>query len=219
MTTATLEKYQEAKVVTDHLYRMSYETYEQIAELGMIRPEEHVVLLDGILVQTMTKGSDHSSDVIEGFLMLTKITPDGWHVRPEQPIVIRNGPEGDSAPEPDLAIVVGRNGNFKKRQPEAGEVSIVVELASSPAAFATDRAGLRRYARASIPTALIVTLYDSSVHIFTEPNGSTTDPTYAHVVVKRPGEQFDLLLRGIDSNAPAKILGPIAVNSFFSPDL
>ena len=203
----------------ERFYRMSYETYEQIAELGMIRREEHVVLLDGILVQTMTKGPEHSSDVIESLFLLARIIPEGWHVRPEQPIALRQGLDGDSSPEPDLAIVIGRNGQYKKRHPEAAEVSVVLEIASSPAALAADRVGLRRYAHAAIPTAVIISLHDSTIHIHTEPSGPTTHPTYARIEVKRPGDVLELTLKPSVGDTPPTTVGPVAVVSFFSPDL
>lgn len=219
MTTATTEEPVAipATPAASSPYRMSYEVYERIAELGLIRPEEHVILLDGILVQTMTKGADHSSSLYDCFFSLVRSTPDGWHVRQEQPITLRGGPRGDSAPEPDVAVVVGHNGNYRRRQPGASEVSLVVKVATSAAAFRVEREGLERYAFAGIPAAIIVALHDNSAHIFTEPSGSATEPArYARVQVKRPGESLELELRG-PSDRPSAVLGPIAVASLFPP--
>ncbi len=220
MTTATTEAPAPAveEIAVQWPYRMSYETYERIGELGLFRNEDHITLLDGILVQTMTKGPDHSSDLIEGLFMLARIVPDGWHVRPEQPIALRRGPRGDSAPEPDVAVVTGRNGDYKRRHPEPHEVALVVEVASSPAAFRVERAGLQRYAHASIPTVLIVALYDNSIHVHTEPSGPTDQPGYSRVEVKRSGELIEVELKPPSAGEAATILGPIAVESFFAPN-
>ncbi len=222
MTTATAANSAETVATVslpERPYRMSYEVYERIGKLGMIRPEEHVVLLDGILVQTMNKGPDHYTATYEANLTLVRSVPAGWYVRQEAPIVLRGGPRGESAPEPDVAVVVGRNANYIQRHPEAHEVAIVVEIATSAAAFAADRAGLYRYAHAGIATALIVGLHDRSIHIFTEPTGPEADPSYRQVLVKRSGEFIELCLKPATADSPAVMVGPLAVGSFFPPTL
>ena len=198
-------------------YRMSYDTYEQIAELGMIRPEDHVVLLDGILVQTMTKGPDQSRSMLRGREVLRASCPAGWHVRPEQPIVIRDLWGTDVAPEPDLSVVLGNLDHDGDRHPGAAEVGLVIEVASSPAASADDHRGLNRSAFALVSTFWIVALHDRTVHVVTEPSGPSPDPNYARVGVRRPGERLEATLPPSTPDQPPTPLGPIAVASFFPP--
>lgn len=207
----------ESDVVPGWPYRMSYDTYEQIAASGLIRPEEHVVLLDGILVQIMTKGPDHSLAMLRGQEVLRSSCPHGWHVRPEQPIALPNEQGGDSAPEPDLSVAVGTMDRYPSRHPGIGEVGLVVEVATTAAMFARDRSGLRRYAGAGIPTAWIVTLYDRKVHAHTEPSGPSATPGYARVEVKQVGDLIEASLSPLAAGTPPAVLGPIAVASFFPP--
>lgn len=218
MSTATTEalaiETQEADVQWP--YRMSYETYERLGELALFRNEDHITLLDGILVQTMTKGPEHSSSIYDGFMLLMRSAPEGWHARQEQPIALRGGPRGDSAPESDIAVVVGSNAAYRRRHPEPHEVALVVEVASSAAAFRVERRGLFRYAHAGIPMVVIVGLHDHTLHIHTEPSGPTDDPQYQRVEVKRAGDFFEVVL-GNSAQQPPAILGPIAVASFFPP--
>jgi len=220
MTTATTEAPAPAveEIAVQWPYRMSYETYERIVELGLFRNEDHITLLDGILVQTMTKGPDHSTSLYDGFFALVRSVPDGWHVRQEQPIALRGGLRGDSAPEPDIAVVVGRNGDYRRDHPGPHQVALVVEVASSPAAFRVERAGLQRYAYAGITTVVLVALYDNSIHVHTEPSGPTDQPGYSRVEVKRSGELFEVGLKPPSTGEAATILGPIAVESFFAPN-
>lgn len=219
MTTATIEAPPTEAMVLQWPYRMSYETYEQIVELAMIRPEEHVVLLDGMLVQTMTKGPQHHNSVDRGAEVFRAALPQGWSVRSEAPLVLRTGSEGDSAPEPDLAVVLGARDRYENRHPAAHEVGLIVEVATSPTSFAADRVGLRRYAQAGISTVWIVSLHDRTVHLFTDPTGPSLEPGYAHVEVKRPGELLEVTLRSPTPGEPPTIMGPIAVASFFPPTL
>lgn len=198
-------------------YRMSYGVYERIAELEVIPREDHVVLLDGFLVQAMTKGPPHFNSVDRGADVFRGAVPRGWSVRVEGPVVLRDGPGGDSAPEPDLAVVVGSRERYEDRHPEAAEVGLIVEVASSAAAFAEDKAGLRRYAHAGIARVWIVALHDRTIHVCTEPSGPTAVPNYGHVEVRRSGEMIEAMLPPQAPGEPPAVLGPIAVASFFPP--
>ncbi len=218
MTTATTEM-PPVEAALQRPYRMTYETYAKIAELEVIRREDHVVLLDGILVQTMTKGPEHINAVDRGEEVLKAALPPGWMVRDEDPIALRDGPGGDSAPEPDLAVLIGTRERYENRHPEAFDVGSIVEVASSPAAFRVERNGLYRYAHAMIPTVWIVALHDRTIHIFTEPTGPGSDPKYGRVEVKRSGELLEVVLPSSTPDQPPTILGPIAVASFFPPTL
>ena len=199
-------------------YRMSYDTYLRIAESGAIRPEDHVVLFDGILVQSMIKGSRHIITVERGTETLKAAAPANWFVRSEAAVVLRDGRAETSVPEPDIVVVRGNRDAYEDRLPEAHELGLVVEVASSPTAFATDRRGLHRYAHAGIPTVWIVAIHDRSIHVRTEPSGPTTSPGYARVAVKRSGELLEALLASPLANQPPAILGPITVASFFRPE-
>lgn len=197
-------------------YRMTLEVYERIAALGIIRPEDHVVLLDGILVQTMTKGPGYCFSLLCGQEVLRMACPEGWHVRPEQPIALPNEQGGDSAPEPDLSVAGGTMHQYRDRHPGPSELGLVVEIAASSAMFTPGRTGLRRYAYAGILTVWIVTLFDRKVHIYTEPSGPTTTPSYARVATRQVGELIEANLAQADADQPA-ILGPIAVASLLPP--
>ena len=97
------------------LYRMSYDLYARLAQLELFRSEDHVVLLDGLLVNQMSKGPEHSVIVHQGQAVLQSALPAGWCVRLEQPIALRDGRHGDSAPEPDLVIAFGMNRRYLKQ--------------------------------------------------------------------------------------------------------
>ncbi len=221
MTTATAATPDTTAIEADAAqqwpYRMSYETYLRIAELELIRPEEHVVLLDGILVQTMNKSPQHNNAIDRGGDVFRAALPLGWSVRSEGSVSLRDEAERVSVPEPDLMVLRGPRERYETRHPEAFEVGLIVEVASSPAAFREDRRGLSRYAHAGIPTVWIITLHDRSIHIHTEPSGPTAEPGYARVEVKRSGELLEAALPGSVPDQPPAILGPLAVASFFPP--
>ncbi len=198
------------------LYRMSYDLYERIGELELLRSSDHVVLLDGLLVNRMPKGPPHRNAVLRGLAALQAATPPGWHVQPEQPIALRDGPHGDSVPEPDLMVVLGDLGRYENRHPVGSEIGLVVEVASSPDALRVDRAGLFRYAFAGIPLACIVNIPDRCIEVHSDPSGPVADPGYRTVAILRPGQSLAGEI-GTPGTGPAAI-APIPVGSFFAPN-
>ncbi len=220
MTTATTEAPALAveEIAVQWPYRMSYDLYERIAELDVIRNEEHVVLLDGILMQTGPKTPAYCTACHRGREVLQTVVPTGWHVRPNQPVVLRGGKRGDSVPEPAICVTHGPNGRYQARHPEGTDVGLIVSIVTTAEALAVERDGASRYAHAAVPTLWIVALHDRSVHVYTEPSGPTSDPSYAQVEVKRPGELLGTILKPSTPDEPLATLGPIAVESFFTPN-
>jgi Uma2 family endonuclease len=198
------------------LYRMPYAVYERIAEQEIIRPNDHVILLDGFLVNQMPKGPRHRNAVIRGQDAIRALVPQGWVVWAEQPIALRDGPNGDSAPEPDLAVIFGTIERYEVRHPFGSEVGLVVEIASDSDALRVDRAGLFRYAHACIPIACIVNLADRSIEVYSEPSGPDVNPGYRKSEILRPG-QFLAGEIGNATTGPAAI-APIPVEAFFAPN-
>jgi len=216
MATATFPSSPTTSMPALSLYRMSYDLYERIAELALLGPKDKVVLLDGLLVKPMTKGPSHRNAMLRGFSALQAAVPVGWSVWPEQPIALRDGPDGDSAPEPDLTVVFGDLVRYEKRDPVGAEIGLVVEVATSPDAMRIDRAGLARYAHAGIPIVWIVNVSDCSIEVYSEPSGPTANPGYRESDILRPGQS----LAGEIGNAttgPAA-LAPIPITSFFAPE-
>ncbi len=197
------------------LHRISYETYERMVELGIFGPRDKIVLLDGLLVDKMTKGAQHNSAILRGQEALRAAAPAGWHVRPDQPVALRAGPAGDSAPEPDLAVIFGNFERYDDRHPNGSEVGLVVEVATSPAAVRIDRAWLDRYAHAGIPIACIVDITDRSIEVHSGPSGPTDSPGYRTSEVLRPGQVLAGEI-GTETTGPAAI-APIPVAAFFAP--
>jgi hypothetical protein len=198
------------------LYRMSYDLYERIAEAGLLGPKDRVILLDGFLVSQMPIGPSHSTSVALGQLAIQAEAPPGWYVRAEQPIILRDGPRGDSVPQPDLAIVVGSILRYASRHPIPSEIGLVAEVATDLDAVRIDRAGLFRYAHAGIPIACIVNVADRLLEVYSEPSGPAADPVYRKSETLRPGQSLAGEI-GNASTGPAA-LAPILVEAFFAPN-
>ena len=174
-----------------------------------------MVLLDGLLVKQMPKGPSHRNAVLRGLEAFRVAVPAGWSVWPEQPIVLRDGPDGDSAPEPDLVVLIGNLGRYETRHPESSEVGLVVEVASDRDAVRVDRAGLFRYAFAGIPITCIVNLPDRALEVYSDPTGPGPKPAYRSTAILKPGQSLAGEI-GTPATGPAAI-APVPVESFFAP--
>ncbi len=191
MATATIEV-SETEPAVARLFRISLDTYNQMGEAGLLTPSDRVVLLDGILVKKMTKGPRHVFATYQTMKLLTDRLPAGYHSKTEAPVELRHGPEGDSAPEPDVTVLRGDATDYRDHHPVAADVLLVVEVADS--SLRLDRRGLRRYAWFAIPTVWIINLRNGNVEVYTDPSGPTDDPSYATKATRTIGGHLNLTL-------------------------
>ena len=158
-------------------YRLSLEQYHRMAETGILTKHDRIVLLDGVLVEKMTKGDPHIASVKLTYEALRGVVPADWHVCKEDPIALPAGSTGhDSEPEPDISVIRGTIRDYTARKAYPEDVALVVEVAES--SLRADRAGLARYAWAGIPVVWIVNLVARVVEVYTEPTGPGADPRY-----------------------------------------
>jgi Uma2 family endonuclease len=176
------------------LHRITLDVYRNMGRLGLILPSDRVELLDGLLVKKMTKGPRHVTVTHRIFTLLLGRLPEGWYSRKEDPIELPGGPEGDNAPEPDVAVVVGRADDYGLRHPGPDDIRLVIEVATSPALLAHARQGLGRYAWAGLPAAWIVNLTNATVEVYAAPSGRAPDPRYASADVKGVGDVVSIVL-------------------------
>jgi Uma2 family endonuclease len=178
-------------------YRLTVQQYERMGEAGVLAEDDRVELLDGLLVRKMTKGEPHTASCIDSRDALIPLIPGGWHLRTEAAVRI---PLFDE-PEPDLAIVRGRNRDYVRlgRPPEPPEITLVIEVAES--SLQRDRTDkLRAYASGGIPTYWIINLIDRQVEVYTQPAGAS----YGDCQVFGPGQDLPVLVGGV-------VIGQVAV--------
>src|SRR6266852_5662098 len=79
------------------IYRLTVAQYHAMARAGILDEDAPVELLEGWLVQKMTKHRPHVLATELGRRALERLIPPGWHVAHQDPITA-----ADSEPEPDL---------------------------------------------------------------------------------------------------------------------
>jgi Uma2 family endonuclease len=153
--------------------RLTVAQYDAMGAAGILTADDRVELLDGWLVDKMTKKPPHRIATRRALEVLLGVVPAGWYVDSHEPIVT-----ADSEPEPDLAVLRGKIGDYSASNPPACAVVLVVEVADD--SLARDRATKGSiYARARIPAYWIVNVVDRWIEVYTAPVGDGADAHYA----------------------------------------
>ncbi len=170
-----------------------------MAAAGILGPDDRIELLDGLLVEKMTKKPPHRIATRRTIDALTDLVPPGWYVDAQEPIVT-----ADSEPEPDVVVIVGDTGDYVQTNPAASAVALVVEVSDDSLARDREIKG-PIYARAGIPTYWIVNLVDRCVEVYTEPSDGR-DARYGVRVDHTGGGSITVTLGGL-------VVGAVAVDA------
>ena len=168
--------------------RFSVEQYHRMIESGAFTEDDRLELIEGWVVQQMAKGPGHEYAVGQGEELLRALVPAGWHVRNQAPITLTG-----SEPEPDLAIVRGDRGAYRRRHPAASEVALVVEV--SDTSLDTDRIKGKTYGAAGIAEYWIINLVDRCVEVYAQPDPAS-ETGYARRTIFRANEAIALHVAG-----------------------
>jgi Uma2 family endonuclease len=145
------------------LARLSVETYEAMIASGAFGENDRIELIEGALVEKMTKKPSHSTASELCAEAIRGVLPPGWHVRIEKPVRIS---ARDSMPEPDASVVRGAIRDYEDRDPNPDDVALVVEV--SYTTVRADRALAASYIGGGIPVYWIVNLQDRQLEVYTE---------------------------------------------------
>jgi len=174
------------------LFRLSVEQYEAMSRAGILTDRDRVELVDGLLVNKMTKNPPHSVSARAVAEALASLIPAGLFVTREEPIRLSDRSE----PEPDVAIIRGASRDYRERHPGPAHVPLIVEVADWSLAF--DRGEkLSAYAVAGIPAYWIVNLNDRRLEVHSEPQGRR----YRNVEILSAEQVVHLVIDGQDCGA------------------
>ena len=135
--------------------------FDRLVNLGVFEGEP-LELIGGQLVVAEPQGSYHASAIDKVGYAVRALVPTGWFVRVQGPVSL----DDESEPEPDLAVVPGRPGDYRDSHP--AHPVLVIEVAESSLAFDRTRKG-SLYARAAIPEYWIVNLVDRLLEVYRDP--------------------------------------------------
>jgi Uma2 family endonuclease len=146
---------------------LSVQAYHALGGLGLI--PEQTELLYGQVFQKMPKSPLHCYLLQVLQESLQRALPPNHVVRTEQPITCP-----DSEPEPDLAVIHGRNEDFRAEHPRTAE--LVIEICITSHEY--DRAKRRAYASAGVNEVWLVLAPERQIEVHRQPaNGAFAEWT------------------------------------------
>lgn len=160
-------------VAPEKLARISVEQYHRMIDSGILHESDRIELLDGFMVHKMPNNPLHAGTLQLLFALLSKLLPAGMmHLRAQLPITLSL-----SEPEPDIALVSGKEIDYLQRHPAAHEVHLMIEL-SDPSLKHDQTTKKEIHAEAGIAQYWIVNLQQKVVELYTQPSGPQAKPTY-----------------------------------------
>ncbi|MBI2477220.1 MAG: Uma2 family endonuclease [Planctomycetia bacterium] len=153
--------------------RLNVDQLHQMLAAGVIYDGDPVELIDGLLVykdrgdtggKPMSHGPKHATVVQKLGDLDAKFDGNAYHVRTQLPVTLSE----ISEPEPDGAIVRGDDDSYADHHPTPADIAVVFEVADT--SLRRDRTTKQRvYARAGIPTYVIVNLNTRTIEVYQTP--------------------------------------------------
>ena len=178
----------------DFRHRITVEEYHRMAEAGVFGPEPRLELLEGVLIDKMTKNPPHvvATDVLGELLHHLLSRGSGYCISMGNPVTIE---DRDSEPEPDAMILRGNLRDYTSRNRTPAEAALVIEVANT--SYAYDRySKWVTYAGARVPIYWIVDLGRRRLEIHSGPAGQAETAYYGLTRILGQDDEVALVLDG-----------------------
>ena len=151
-----------------------------MADIGVLKPDARVELLNGQILNMSPIGPSHGSAVKRLNDFFSNLPHGRWLLAVQDPIAL----DDYSEPQPDLMLLKRAPDFYEKRHPGPDDVFLLVEVSDST--LALDRGEkLPLYGRAGIREVWINNLPDQTVEIHRDPHYQG----YGSTEILRPGAQ------------------------------
>lgn len=208
--TRPLPKTKTKPAVDVPIWRISVAQYHQMIKAGILTDGDPVELLEGLLVEKMSKKPAHRAATLlfrrTLERMIERIVDGEWYIDSQEPITT-----SDSEPEPDITVIRGDTLDYLDRHPGPEETALVVEMADTT--LHRDRGIKKRlYARAGVPVYWVVNVNKLEIEVYSQPDQQAAIPDYQQHRIYHTTDQIPVILDGIE-------IGRIFVNDVLPPQL
>lgn len=183
------------------LYQFSVPQYLTMVEAGVFATSSRVELIEGWVVQKMTRYPPHDGTLSILNHRLDRLLSDAWVLRCQMALVLAR-----SVPEPDLCLVRGPEEAYLRRHPRAADAALVIEVAEASLHYDRHEKG-PLYAGGRVPEYWVVNVVDLQVEVYTQPRAGKA-PGYRRRTDYATGE-LPLSLEGEE-------VGPLNVTELFA---
>ncbi len=167
-----------------NISQMTVKEYDSLIEKGIFTKYDRIELLNGTVVQKMSKSPVHCilTDIISQ--LFYRIFEAKAIVRNQNPIWL----DEFSEPEPDIVLAISKENEYENSHPTPAEIYLILEVSDSTLGYdqttkdeAYARAGIRQYLVLNVPEKLLEDYREPSA------DGFQSKQTY------RAGQQFNLV--------------------------
>ena len=152
--------------------RLSVQDYHQMAESGILQPDERIELLEGQIIQMAAKGTAHSAAVTRIERLLRNRLGVGAAFPMEDRVLLRfQDPvrlNDYSEPEPDVAVVQPNTLFYEDHHPIPSEVFLLIEVSDTTLKFDREVKS-PAYARSGIAEYWVLDVKAHKLHIYRVP--------------------------------------------------
>jgi len=139
------------------------DSYQRLAELGVLRENDRVELIAGQVVEMSPIGDRHASCVRRLNQLFSRSLVGTAIVDVQNPVVLG---EYD-APQPDVVLLKPRSDAYR-RHPRSTDILLVIEVSDTTLAYDRD-IKMPLYARAGIPEAWLIDLAADRIDVYRDP--------------------------------------------------
>lgn len=143
--------------------RFTVDEYYRMAEVGILKPDDRVELIEGEIILMSPIGYRHALCVAEFNRRLVLAAGDRAFVWPQNPVRV----PPDSEPQPDIALVRTPSPRAR-RHPQPEDVLLLIEVADTSYRY-DRRVKLPLYARTGVREVWIVDLAHDAVEVHRGP--------------------------------------------------
>ena len=155
--------------------------YYRMAEVGILRHDERVELIEGEIILMPPIGPRHAGDVIRSIRLFSRLDDARFVLQIQNPLHLAE----QSEPEPDVMLLRPRSDDYTASHPTPADVLLVIEVADSSLDY--DRAvKVHIYGRAGVPETLVLNLPEDCIEGFDQPGPEG----YARHTIYRRGDQI-----------------------------
>lgn len=143
---------------------LTVEEYQKMVEIGIIKPEDKVELINGEIIEMSPVNSKHSSTVKKITALLYGLVSRRMNISVQDPIIAGQYSE----PEPDIALLKPAEDFYESGHPTPEDVILVIEV-SDTTLIKDQTLKLEVYATAKIPHYWIINLKENRVEVYSNP--------------------------------------------------
>ena len=153
-----------AAVPTRERRKFTVAEYYRMAEVGILKPDEKVQLIEGEIIVMAPIGPGHAWDVALSIPLFSRLAEGRFMLQIQNPVHLNDSSE----PEPDIMLMRLRPEGYSQAHPTPADVLLVIEVADSSLAYDRDvKAHL--YGRNGIPETWVKNLPEDCIERFTGP--------------------------------------------------